>query len=137
VERLSSQKVAVRKHLSIRVATLPERSRPPLVLPTEAQRSGGTCGSAVLSWKCFLTERGVAEGPAVVSPCQPAPQVKPSLWVGKSWMTISRSPFSLDCAGALSLERSIGGFALAPVGLGKQAVGLDERGVSLNSGIEL
>jgi hypothetical protein len=90
-----------------------------------------------LSWKCFLTERGVAEGPAVVSPCQPAPQVKPSLWVGKSWMTISRSPFSLDCAGALSLERSIGGFALAPVGLGKQAVGLDERGVSLNSGIEL
>jgi hypothetical protein len=29
----------------------------PLVIPTGAQRSGGTCGSAALSWKCFSTER--------------------------------------------------------------------------------
>ena len=28
----------------------------PLVIPTGAQRSGGTCGSAALPWKCFSTE---------------------------------------------------------------------------------
>jgi hypothetical protein len=27
------------------------------VIPTEAKRSGGTCCSADLSWKCFSTER--------------------------------------------------------------------------------
>ena len=30
--------------------------------PTGAQRSGGTCGSAVLSWKCFSTEESWAFG---------------------------------------------------------------------------
>jgi hypothetical protein len=28
----------------------------PLVIPTGAQRSGGTCGLAYPSWKCFSTE---------------------------------------------------------------------------------
>jgi hypothetical protein len=53
------------------------------------------------------------------------------------WMTISRRVLALDCRGALSLEGSIGGFALAPVSLSKKAVGLDERGVSLSSSVEL
>ncbi len=30
----------------------------PLVIPTGAQRSGGTCGSAVLCWKCVF-DRGI------------------------------------------------------------------------------
>ena len=34
----------------------------PLVIPTGAQRSGGTCGSAALSWKCFSTEESWAFG---------------------------------------------------------------------------
>jgi hypothetical protein len=29
----------------------------PLVIPTGAQRSGGTCGLADPSWECFSTER--------------------------------------------------------------------------------
>jgi hypothetical protein len=37
----------------------------PLVIPTEAQRSGGTCGSAALPWKCFSTKSSEVEGPAV------------------------------------------------------------------------
>jgi hypothetical protein len=34
-----------------------------LVIPTGAQRSGGTCGSPALSWKCFSTEDLWAFGP--------------------------------------------------------------------------
>ena len=33
-----------RSSLSVRVAILPESNRPPLVIPTGAKRSGGTCG---------------------------------------------------------------------------------------------
>ncbi len=33
----------------------------PFVIPTEAQRSGGICSSADLSWKCFSTERTALE----------------------------------------------------------------------------
>jgi hypothetical protein len=35
----------------------------PFVIPTGAQRSGGTCGSAPLSWKCFSTEESWAFSP--------------------------------------------------------------------------
>jgi hypothetical protein len=35
------------------------------VIPTEAKRSGGTCCSADLSWKCFSTERSGVERSAV------------------------------------------------------------------------
>ena len=38
--------------------TLYETVALPFVIPTEAKRSGGICGSADLSWKCFST--GVA-----------------------------------------------------------------------------
>jgi hypothetical protein len=38
---------------------------PFLVIPTEAKRSGGTCGSADPSWKCFSTERSAVERSAV------------------------------------------------------------------------
>src|ERR1700689_488858 len=37
------------------------------VIPTEAKRSGGTCCSADLSWKCFSTERSGVERSAVLS----------------------------------------------------------------------
>jgi hypothetical protein len=37
-----------------------------LVIPTGAQRSGGTCGSAALSWECFSTEESWAFGPPKV-----------------------------------------------------------------------
>jgi hypothetical protein len=40
----------------------------PLVIPTGAQRSGGTCGSAALSWKCFSTEESWAFGQALGPP---------------------------------------------------------------------
>jgi hypothetical protein len=40
----------------------------PLVIPTGAQRSGGTCGLAVFSWKCFSTERSGVERSAVSLP---------------------------------------------------------------------
>jgi hypothetical protein len=42
----------------IQVATLPKSNHPPLCHPVGApkERSGGTCGSAALSWKCFLAK---------------------------------------------------------------------------------
>jgi hypothetical protein len=52
-------------------------------------------------------------------------------------MTIATRAFSLDCAGPLSLEGSICGFTLPPVGLGKKAVRFDESGISLSGGVEL
>src|ERR1700733_14741589 len=39
------------------------RNRLVSVIPTGAQRSGGTCGPTVLSWKCFSTEEAWARGP--------------------------------------------------------------------------
>src|SRR5450631_2084284 len=39
---------------------------PFLVIPTGAKRSGGTCGSADPSWRCFSTERSGVERPAVL-----------------------------------------------------------------------
>jgi hypothetical protein len=38
----------------------------PLVIPTGAQRSGGTCGSVALPWKCFSTEESRSFGPPEV-----------------------------------------------------------------------
>jgi len=38
---------------------------PFLVIPTGAKRSGGTCGSADPSWRCFSTERNAVERSAV------------------------------------------------------------------------
>src|ERR1700679_942634 len=52
-------------------------------------------------------------------------------------MTSNRRAFSLDGAGALSFQRSIGGLTLPRIGLSKKAVRLDKSGVSLGSGIEL
>src|ERR1035438_8615559 len=39
---------------------------PFLVIPTGAKRSGGTCGSADPSWRCFSTEQSWACGPPKV-----------------------------------------------------------------------
>jgi hypothetical protein len=44
----------VMKNGSCSATTLPGSAISPLVIPTGAQRSGGTCGSAVLAWKCFF-----------------------------------------------------------------------------------
>jgi hypothetical protein len=44
------------------------------VIPTGAKRSGGTCGSADLSWECFSKERSGVER-SVVHP--PAPSTLP------------------------------------------------------------
>ena len=38
----------------------------PLVISTEAKRSGEICGSAALSWRCFSTEGSWAFGPPKV-----------------------------------------------------------------------
>jgi hypothetical protein len=40
--------------------TLPGSTTLPFVIPTGAKRSGGACGSAVSSWKCFSTEESWA-----------------------------------------------------------------------------
>jgi hypothetical protein len=53
------------KNGSCSATTLPGSAISPLVIPTEAQRSGGTCGSAVPPWKCFSKERSVVERTAV------------------------------------------------------------------------
>jgi hypothetical protein len=40
----------------------PEATSHPPVIPAGAQRSGGTCGSTALSWKCFSAEESWAFG---------------------------------------------------------------------------
>jgi hypothetical protein len=45
----------VMRNGSCSATTLLGRAIFPLVIPTGAQRSGGTCGSAVPSWECFST----------------------------------------------------------------------------------
>src|SRR5580658_7750695 len=47
----------VMKNGSYSATTLTGSTALPFVISTEAQRSGEICGSAVLSWKCFSTER--------------------------------------------------------------------------------
>jgi hypothetical protein len=44
---------------------MPAKATLPFVISTEAKRSGEICGLAVLSWKCFATDRSVLEKPAV------------------------------------------------------------------------
>jgi hypothetical protein len=51
------------KTSSCSATTLLEALPLPLVIPTGAQRSGRTCGSAALSWKCFSTDESWAYGP--------------------------------------------------------------------------
>jgi hypothetical protein len=58
----------VMKNGSCSATTVDGGTALPFVISTEAQRSGEICGSAAPPWKCFSTERGVVEGPAVSFP---------------------------------------------------------------------
>jgi hypothetical protein len=53
----------LKKNGTYSATALPGSAIPPLVIPTEAQRSGGTRGSAALSWICFSREESWALGP--------------------------------------------------------------------------
>jgi hypothetical protein len=55
---------------SIQVANLPESDRPPLVIPTEAKRSGGICSVPCGSLKSFLGSDAVKLFPPKQAPSQ-------------------------------------------------------------------
>jgi len=55
------------------------------------ERSRGICGSAVLSWKCFSTERSVVERSAVFLPYSPLLALaKAAVIVGHSFLVSRR-----------------------------------------------